>query len=237
MDYFYSRPERIRGSSVTIEGEEFAHLVHVMRKHEGDEIRVVDGRGNAYDVTLGPLKKKAAAGTITAVYPHHNEPSLGVALAVAVLKNPSKFDFLVEKVTELGVTEIIPLRTERTIPFHAKADRWRKLAVAAMKQSCRSFLPEVRDLTTLEDLIGRVEQFDLKLLAHERAAEALPLPEVRRVRSAIILVGPEGGFSEEEVARCTAAGFLLFSLGERRLRTETAAIVAAAGLLVFPQPG
>lgn len=123
MDYFYCPPNHISGTGFIIDEDEFSHLVHVMRKKEGDEIRIVDGHGNAYDARLEEIKKKTASGTITKTYPHHNEPALKLTVAVGVLKNPSKFDFLVEKITELGVREIIPMITERTIPSHAKTDR------------------------------------------------------------------------------------------------------------------
>ncbi|MBI1805986.1 MAG: 16S rRNA (uracil(1498)-N(3))-methyltransferase [Ignavibacteria bacterium] len=236
MDYFYCSPEKIIESTLEIDGEEFSHLVHVMRKKEGDEIRVVDGRGTAYDVCLDLIKKKTARGTIHATYAHHHELPFDVTLAVGILKNPSKFDFLVEKVTELGVKEIIPLQTDRTIPSHAKADRWKKLALSAMKQSGRSVLPRVSELTTLEEFIREAGSFDVKLIAHERSVDAhAGLTMVQsNARAVAILVGPEGGFSDDEVERCVAIGWTPVFLGERRFRTETAAIVMTA-LTVFLQ--
>src|SRR5712671_4390718 len=153
MDYFYSPHEKITATSVLIDGDEFAHLVHVMRKKEGDEICVVDGNGRAYDVRLESIEKKTATGIIHRAHEHFHEPARNITLAAGILKNPSKFDFLVEKVTELGVKEIFPLRTERTIPHHAKTDRWQKLALAAMKQCGRSYLPRVKELTSLDELL------------------------------------------------------------------------------------
>ena len=230
MDYFYCSPDKIVKDSALIDGEEFAHLVHVMRKKEGDEIRVVDGLGTAYDVRLADVKNKRALGLITTTQQHHHEPSTAVTLAVAILKNPSKYDFLVEKVTELGVREIVPLKTERTIPDHAKVDRWQKLALAAMKQTGRAYLPQVRELISLDGLLAAERPFDLKVIAHQEGKgltryEKTFLP---RYKSTIVLIGPEGGFSDDEVRRCVAAGYIPVSLGERRLRTETAAIVMSA---------
>jgi 16S rRNA (uracil1498-N3)-methyltransferase len=227
MDYFYTT--QIHGSDFTIDGEEAAHLTHVMRKKEGDEIRIVDGKGTAYDARIESVSKRAAAGVILQAYPGHHEPSCNVTLAVALLKNPSKFDFLVEKVTELGVHEIIPLLTERTIPSHAKSDRWQKLALAAMKQSGRSYLPAVQPLRTLADVLAASGAFDRTLIAHERPLEGRSVPaQFQEVSSAIILIGPEGGFSDAEMEKALAAGYQPWYLGERRLRTETAAVVAAA---------
>jgi len=236
MDYFYSPPHNILGTTFIIEGEEFSHLVHVMRKKEGDEIRIVDGEGNAFDARIEAIKKKTAHGTIVRTYIKHNEPPVGVTLAVGVLKNPSKFDFLVEKVTELGVRRIIPLLSERTIPSHAKVDRWQKLALAAMKQSGRSYLPRIGELTRLEDIFVHEKQFDLKMIAHEKAESAQMFPRtiVRDAKSVLVIVGPEGGFSDGEVAQCMENQFHPVYFGARRLRTETAAIVAATLALICP---
>jgi 16S rRNA (uracil1498-N3)-methyltransferase len=231
MDYFYTPPENISQTSIRIEGEEFAHLTHVMRKKAGDIIRVVNGLGTAYDVRLDETLRGVAAGRVLKVYQHHNEPEMDITIAVGILKNPSKFDFLVEKITELGVKEIIPLHTERTIPAHAKIERWQKLALAGMKQSGRSFLPIVRELTTLENLLKMKSSFDALFIAHEQPTDSLYTID-RSFRSAIIVIGPEGGFSDEELNRCSAVGFHPLYFGNRRLRTETAAIVASTLFLV-----
>lgn len=232
MDYFYAPPENITNDTIIINGDEFNHLVHVMRKKAGDDIRIVDGRGNAYDVTLTTLKKKTAVGTIHNTFRNHNEPDINVTLAVGILKNPSRFDFLVEKATELGVKEIIPLTTERTIPSHAKTERWQKLALAAMKQSCRSFMPLVHELTELKTLLASVPQYDVAFIAHLNDHSAITQTHnVVENKRMLILVGPEGGFSDEEFDHAQTAGCIPLSLGKRRLRTETAAIVALSRLI------
>ena len=230
MDYFYCPPEKILSDELIIDGEEFSHLVHVMRKKEGDDIRVVDGRGTAYDVRLGGLKKKMVSCTILRVHHNHHEPSVAVTLAVGVLKNPSKFDFLVEKVAELGVKEIIPLKTERTISNHAKTDRWQKLALAAMKQCGRSYLPIVKELITLDDFLEHPASFEVKLFAHEKTTDATSInpQHIKAAISVAVLIGPEGGFTDEEAEHCFKAGYRPLYFGERKLRTETAAILAAA---------
>ncbi|MBI3194235.1 MAG: 16S rRNA (uracil(1498)-N(3))-methyltransferase [Ignavibacteriae bacterium] len=230
LDYFYSPKKNISGDVVHIEGDEFLHLTHVMRKQEGDILRVVDGEGTAYEVELTNLTKKVAEGKILETFYHHNESECSVTLAVGILKNPSRFDFLIEKVTELGVKNIIPLQTERTIPSHAKVERWQKLALSAMKQSCRSYLPIVHELTTLELLAGSEVNYEQKILCHEKSGENCIDVEHRgrQKKSILILIGPEGGFSEAEVTKLSERRFSVVSLGERRLRTETAAIVAVS---------
>lgn len=241
MDYFYAFPKNISRDTVEIVGEEFTHLVHVMRKKEGDVLRVVDGKGTAYDVELSTIKKKTAVGKIIAQHLHHNEPDREITLAVGILKNPSKFDFLVEKVTELGVREIIPMSTARTIPHHTKSDRWQKLALAAMKQCGRSILPYIYELRSLNDVLASASSYTLAVVCSEsihpnKSLTAL-LNAQRAVLSAkntpaiLIMIGPEGGFSDEEVTACLHGGCIVASLGPRRLRTETAAICAASLVL------
>jgi len=229
MDYFYAPPERIDDRCVVIDGDELSHLVHVMRKKAGDRIMVVDGNGCAYDVLLETVTKRSARGVIRSMYRAYHEPASQVTLAVGILKNPSRFDFLVEKVTEIGVIGIIPLRTERTIPSRAKTDRWQKLALAAMKQCGRSRLPRVKELTSLDDLLRTRETYRRRFIAHVEANHPTSAGESLSAvpDSTLILVGPEGGFSEDEIARCVGAGFEPVVLGDRRLRTETAAIALA----------
>lgn len=236
MEYFYTPPECIAGHELTIDGGEFVHLTHVMRKKLGDAIRVVSGEGMAYDVTIVEVSKRTARCEITASHARLNEPAIDVTLGVAILKNASKFDFLVEKVTELGVNTIVPLLTERTIPRHAKTGRWQKLALAAMKQSGRCVLPQVRDLTSLQEFITSTTPGSIKIIPHEKETQTLATVLAQNKTSVIVLcIGPEGGFSEQEIILAQEKGFRPASLGPTRLRTETAAIVASAMVLTYPQ--
>ncbi len=236
MDFFYTQPKNITNDTLLIDEDEYNHLVHVMRKKEGDIIFVVDGKGTAYEVEISKLIKKTAECKIIKSFRNYNESEIKLYLGVGVLKNPSKFDFLVEKVTELGVHEIIPLTTERTIPHHAKIDRWQKLVLAAIKQCGRSYMPEVKELTTFRDIINSDFNFDLKIVLH-RTLDSKPeenLHDVIRIKESkniLLLIGPEGGFSDAEIGKSKEAGFVIASMGSRRLRTETAAIAACSVLL------
>jgi 16S rRNA (uracil1498-N3)-methyltransferase len=233
MEYFYTPPQLITKQELVIEGDEFSHLTHVMRRKTGDAIRVVDGAGNAYDATIAEISKRSARCSITAHHARLNEPDFQVTIAAGILKNASKFDFLVEKVTELGVSTIVPLHTERTIPQHAKVERWRKLALAAMKQSGRCVIPAVQELTTFSDFIHTAAPESLKIIPHEKTMDVTLSGKFRQPSepSIVICIGPEGGFTDEEVELATKAGFIPVSLGPRRLRTETAAIAAVAAIL------
>lgn len=228
MEYFYTPPDHISGSTLDIVDDEFSHLTHVMRRKVGDTTTVVDGRGNAYDVRITTIDKHRASCEIHARHQRLHEPEVNLTLAVAVLKNASNYDFLVEKCTELGVNRIIPITTQRTIPHHARTERWQKLAFAAMKQSGRCVLPTIDSLTTLDDVLRSAPSDTLRLIPHE----AISTPYLFDVtnplaREVFICIGPEGGFSEGEIQAATHTGFQPVSLGKRRLRTETAAITAA----------
>ena len=231
MDYFYSPPDKFSQGQILIDGEEYVHLVHVMRKKSGDVIRVADGEGTVCEGVLENLKNREAVVRVTSTYPNHNEPKVSLTVAAAILKNPSRFDFLIEKCSELGVKEFVPLRTEHSIPSQAKVDRWQKLALAAMKQCGRGFLPRVGELMTLEQLLVPRKKFVGMYVAHEQTDEPLPNMPAGSTASVLVLVGPEGGFSDREIEVCVEAGIKPVSLGVRRLRAETAAIAAAVRIL------
>ncbi len=233
MEYFYVPAGHCARDECLIDGEEFSHLTHVMRRGVGDTIRIVDGAGTACDAIIEEIGGRRARCRITARWERLHEPAIHLTLGVAILKNGANFDFLVEKATELGVSAIVPLLTERTIPRHARKERWQKIALAAMKQSGRSVLPLVSDPQSLEDFCAGAAATVVRLLPHEKT-ERPPLREVLPAGTTPVAaaIGPEGGFSEREVTLAVSAGFLPVSLGPRRLRTETAALITAGLVLL-----
>ena len=231
MEYFYTPPECVTVPTLTISGEEFSHMTHVMRMREGDALRVVDGAGNTYDARITSITARSAACMITAHHARLHESPLGLTLGAGMLKNPSRFDYLVEKSAELGVVRIVPLLTERTIPRHARTDRWQKLCVAAMKQSGRCILPRVEAPVPFPEFVSASRSASLKLIPHEQSTVPLASCVVAPEGQAVVCVGPEGGFSDAEIALAQEAGFQAVSLGPRRLRTETAALAASALIL------
>lgn len=237
MEYFFAPVELIGATTLRVEGEEYAHLTHVMRRGAGDIIRVVDGEGHAYDVRIESLERRSARCAILQRHDRLHEPACRVTVAPALLKSGSAFDFLIEKCTEIGVSAFAPLLTERSIPRHGKPERWRKIALAAMKQCGRSVLPGVREPATFPEYLARGGEDSLRLILHEKGGtpviqECLAGP-VRPAR-VDLCVGPEGGFSDAEVALAVSAGWQPVYLGPRRLRAETAGVVAAALVLLHP---
>ncbi len=225
---FYAPPECITDGRLVLPDDEARHAVRTLRHAVGDEIVVVDGAGGRYRVRLTEADKRSAAGEVLAAEREAEPPRLVIGLGV--LKNAGRFETFAEKAVELGVTGIVPLETERTERSRIKPARLEHILVAALKQSGRSRLPALAEPTPLADVLARDTE-GLRLLCHEAAAPEALLPRALDRNpggSVTILVGPEGGFSEAEVAEAEAAGWIVVSLGPLRLRAETAAIAAAA---------
>jgi 16S rRNA (uracil1498-N3)-methyltransferase len=235
MEYFYVRQEDVSSHTLILRSDESKHLVRVMRKKAGDRIFITDGNDTMYEAVIVGCGKTDTHCDIAVIHRKYNEPSLDVTLAVSLLKNPARFDYLIEKATELGVRTIIPLFCERTITQHEKHDRLEKVALAAMKQCGRSWLPRIQSAQKYNLVISNSSHWQLKILPHEKSNSLQTISSELKLHddlhSVLIAIGPEGGFSETEVALAEHNGFKIISLGSRRLRTETAAVVALAELL------
>lgn len=231
---FYTSPDKIDKETLTIEGEEAKHILSVLRRGSGDVIDVVDGCGTKYKVLIEEVSRDFLEGKILSRTSRENEPNCHLSLAQAICRK-ERMDFLIEKVTEIGVSSIIPILTERnlvkvsgTSSQQKKIDRWRRLAIASMKQSLRTVLPEIQNIIEFEQLLSKISSFDLCLIASldkdsktVRECEQLK----KGVKNLLLLVGPEAGFTEDELSKARTQGAITISLGSRRLRTETAGVV------------
>ncbi len=225
--YFYAAPSDILNSEgfVFLGGAEAYHCAHVLRKRPGDEFYVVDGVGHEYVVALEVVSDPRLRCRILETRRRPNELAVDLTLAQAILKR-DHFDLAVEKAVELGANRIIPVRTRRCIQQadDRKVERWRKVGLEAMKQSRRCVAPVIDAVTDLEDVVRGAGQ-EGRVLCHEDSA--VPWAALRERAtgwsSVIILIGPEGGFTEEETGMALQAGWASLSLGQRRLKAETAA--------------
>ena len=240
-EIFYTEPENILQQSLEIKGEELKHLVRVMRKTERDVIEVVDGQGNLFTVVISKIARQSAHCDIQKRARFIGEPNFQLTLAQAIPRG-NRFDWVVEKGTEIGVSTFIPLLCENSIveDTSSRRSRWKKIAIAAMKQSARSVLPQITPAQTIRDVVRNTGLLKTGLIAEGGAgAKSLSplLQEIQqksgRFKSAIILIGPEGGFSDKEIEFALENGYHRFSLGPRRLRSETAGIIASAILMEF----
>lgn len=227
---YYVQPENIGGDQLTLTQEESRHITKVLRKQKGDAFLATDGAGTTYECQVDSFAHGLVTASILSKDEGRGEPEFQLILAVALLKK-DRFKWIIEKGTELGISNFMPIVTERTIGTERsmKPARCRKIAISAMKQSGRSRLPEIADPMTFHALLNASPMADVQLIAHEKD-DRQNLDDVLHtpVRSAVLCVGPEGGFTEEEVIIAREHGYRNFRMGIRRLRTETAAITAAA---------
>lgn len=233
---FYVNPKDVRGNELIFKNEEVHHLSRTLRKKRGDRIWAVDGEGSAYEVELLYIAKNEARGKIVKTRRRIGEPVAEVSLAQAVLKG-DKFDWLVEKATEIGVRRIIPFlcTTSVTVAGPQKHARWKRTALAAMKQSGRSILPEITPVKEFHQVLALGVNCHYRLVAYtspESTPFHIPKDSRRAVTpKAILIVGPEGGLTEEEIEQAVEHSFQTISLGPRRLRAETAGIVLSTLVL------
>jgi 16S rRNA (uracil1498-N3)-methyltransferase len=237
---FYIDPEKIGKDALTVDGDEAKHILSVLRCALGDEISVVDGRGTKYHAEIVKTSRNSLEAKILSRAQMENEPHCRVTLAQAVCRQ-ERMDFLIEKTTEIGVSSIIPILSERSIvkvnsslQRKRKIERWQRIAIAAMKQSLRTVLPKIRDFTEFDDLMVRSNHYDLCLIA-SLDKSSKNLSECRQLKKelkeVLLIVGPEAGFTDHELSRAEAAGAVSVSLGFRRLRAETAGVVFSSLVL------
>jgi 16S rRNA (uracil1498-N3)-methyltransferase len=210
---------------VIVTGEEFHHSVRVVRIRVGEEVELFDRAANAARGTVQSLERDRAVIAISESLPSRESP-LAVHLAMAVIQL-EKFELVLQKVTELGVRSIVPMVTERVElrpeRYANKRERWEKIVFEAVKQSGRSVVPPLEEAQQFAAILGRG---GVKILFD---ADAEPSP-IERPDEVTILIGPEGGWTGDELRAARAAGCLFQRLGPRRLRAETAAIAATAVL-------
>jgi 16S rRNA (uracil1498-N3)-methyltransferase len=222
---FLVSPEVLSGARAVLTGEELHHL-RVRRLQTGSQVVLSDGHGHQRMGVLVALERQQAVITLQPDIPPLRESHLRLVLAQAALK-ADKMDLIIEKATELGVSEIVVFNCERSIghPSPQRQARWQRIARAAVKQSQRSTAPALVGPTSFEQLLSRPEP--LRLLFREGDL-VTNLADVNGAPEAILaVVGPEGGLSAAEVEQASARGFHAVGLGPRTLRAETAAVVAA----------
>lgn len=231
--YFYVLPSDVHEQrTLILRDEEAYHCAKVLRKTTGNRFYAVDGLGKEYLVELTEVRKDLVSCQIMESKIRPTELPFNITLAQALIKK-DHFDLVVEKSTELGVHTIIPLETERSLVEAGKnkMERWQKIMVSSMKQSRRSILPHLADMTAFKKLVENSNRYDIKIIFHEKSER--PVFEFAKSLSIIssevlVLIGPEGGFSESEHSMAVNHGFISLSLGQRRLRAETAAICAVS---------
>jgi 16S rRNA (uracil1498-N3)-methyltransferase len=223
MHIFYT-PD-ISGKTYTLDENESKHCIRVLRLKKGDDINLVDGIGGFYTAQIVNDNPKSCELEIKNIDHDFEKRSYNFHLAVAPTKNPDRLEWLVEKAVEIGIDEFTPVICEHSERKKINIERLERIAVAAMKQSMKAYKPLIREAASFESLVARVDS-QVKLIAHcdEQSGKTINT-FYQKGQSVVCLVGPEGDFSNNEIQAANKAGFKGITLGNSRLRTETAGLV------------
>ena len=222
MRRFFGRKEK---GKIVLEGEEFNHFKNVLRLGVGEEILVSLNDENEYACEAVELTKKEVVCKINGSRICVANPTKNIVLFQAITKR-EKFEFIVQKATEIGISKIVPFVSEHVIAkvTENKMDRLHSIALNACKQCERTIVPEIETCKKFEEVVDCFKNFDLVLFANERADKGEKPKDIVKAKNIAIIVGSEGGFSSKEKDKFTAAGATTISLGKRILRAETASV-------------
>lgn len=227
MQLFYNPNISEESSEIVFDKEESRHIVKVLRMKEGDTLKITNGTGSFFDAEIILVTPKQCVAKILkeeklAPLPYH------LHLAVAPTKLNDRYEWFLEKATEIGVSEITPIICDHSERKTIKLERYEKILQSAMKQSLKAHLPVLNEAISFKTFIASENTDErIRCIAHCEEVDKTSLKSVLQPGTkTTILIGPEGDFSSEEIALALKAGFLPVSLGNSRLRTETAAVVA-----------
>jgi 16S rRNA (uracil1498-N3)-methyltransferase len=224
MHIFYT-PD-ISGKTYTLDETESKHGIRVLRLEKGDEITLVDGKGGLFVAEIEEPNPKRCTVNVIRKQLHFGQLNYRVHVAIAPTKNIERIEWFLEKATEIGIDRVTPLLCRYSERKEIKNERLEKIMVSAMKQSLKAYLPQLDELTKFNDFIHQPFEGQ-KFIAHcEEQQRELLKNAIKTGENYLILIGPEGDFSTEEIEMALIAGFLPVSLGVSRLRTETAGVVA-----------
>lgn len=239
MHRFFIEDHQITDNKITIQGEDHLHITKSLRMKLGEKAEICNGKGKEYITEIVEINKEYVMLNIMEELKNNSETSVEINLYQGIAKG-SKMDFIIQKSVELGVTNIIPISTARTIveidkKENKKIERWQKISEEAAKQSKRGIIPTIKPVVKVMDLERELLQNDLNLIAYE-GEENVTLKQIlcknEKAKKIGILIGPEGGLAKEEVDFLTSIGAIPMTLGKRILRTETAGI-AVLSMLVY----
>ena len=239
MDRFFVKQENLRGEEVVLEGQQAHQINNVLRKKAGEHIIVLDNLGAEYEIELQTIGGKKVTGQIKEKRKAAGEPAVEITLYQSLLSR-EKFEWVLQKCTEVGVKRFVPIETCRSIVRQEsinanKIKRRQQIIQEAAEQSGRGKIPQLEQTVNFEEAITKLSGFDYKFMAHvhgqgESLRQCLKSSD-KKIKSVALFIGPEGGFTENEVQNAKDNNIVLISLGRRVLRTETAAVVASSLIL------
>ena len=223
-NYFYSK--NISSNIIILDKVESNHCINVLRKSKDDDVNVVDGEGCLYIGKIIDASKTKCKIIVNKVVKKNKHNKNYIHLAISPTKNHDRIDWFIEKAVEIGVDEITFIKCERTLRKKIRIDRLNKIAITAMKQSLKTHLPKINDLMIFDDFLNENKE-SVGYICHLEKGDKKTLNSMNEHENKqFILIGPEGDFSDIEIKLALDKGIFPISLGESRLRTETAGIVA-----------
>lgn len=225
--YFFEPGFEVVTRHFLLSEESSKHAIQVLRMKPGNEICITNGRGSKARALITVANKKHCSVEIFSEEMQVSEKK-EITIAMSLLKNASRYEWFLEKATELGINSIIPLISKRTERQHVRIDRLKSIIIAAMLQSQQTWLPELLEPVVFEKLISTTIPYTGKYIAHCMEGEKQAVTSINTKEKTILLIGPEGDFTQEELDMAMINGYQPISLGTNRLRTETAGIVAAS---------
>lgn len=224
MQLFYV--PNLSGAEVILDETESKHAIRVLRLSAGTPVQVIDGKGGFYIAEITDANPKKCRLQIIDSKQEFGKKDFKLHIAIAPTKNIDRFEWFLEKATEIGIDEITPLLSEHSERKAVKPDRLEKILVSAIKQSLKAYLPKLNEMTPFKELVLNSTE-PHRYIAHCEEGEKSHLKDtVQQGTDCLVLIGPEGDFSPEEIGFAKAHGFTEISLGTARLRTETAGVVA-----------
>lgn len=246
MYRFYIEPSQKQGDTIEITGDDVNHIKNVLRMKNGEQFVLCDGAGTDYLCELAGSRERNLVAAVLEERKSDTELPVRLVLFQGLPKK-DKMELIIQKAVELGAAEIVPVVTKRTIvktdggKEEKKLTRWQAIAESAAKQSGRGVIPEVRPVHTWKEALASMADFDYNVILYENAEGMKPtadcLKQAGKKSSIGIFVGPEGGFTEEEVAQTVEHGADCLSLGKRILRTETAGLAMLSMLMLSVECG
>jgi 16S rRNA (uracil1498-N3)-methyltransferase len=232
LPFFYQEQIDPGQTIIPLDGDTSRHIIGVLRMKAGDAVHLADGKGNLLTAEIMEEYKKKCSVRVTGaqfIPPRTRK----VTIALSLLKNSHRFEWFLEKATEMGIAEIIPLISDRTERQHFRPERMKNILTSAMLQSQQAWMPALREPAAFGDMLRQLPQ-QQKFIAHciETDKKSLAALADKSLDSQVILIGPEGDFTPQEIEQALQQGFIPVTLGDTRLRTETAGVVAAAILTV-----
>jgi len=236
MEVFFAEPEQVSGRQITLDEFESKHILHTLKKKKGDEIRITDGCGALYHAKIIETAKRIRLEYQN--YEKFEKAFPEVTLAVGFIR-PNRLDILIEKCTELGVNRFILFRSQYANYVSFNLSRFSKILRQAIKQSLQYYLPEIVVIEKFDEFINKSVTFDARIVADSpddpNLIAAFNGNKDSNYKSILLAIGPEGGFSEDELGKFKKSNFKNVSLGKTRLRTETAAITGVSVLKSYLQ--